>query len=105
VLGELHRVTGMVSIGPIRLRVGPSGAGKSLFTREKIRFVLLEKRPDEVTFSRPGESGPLRYGQRRSAQRAVVEPKITIRTDYGQMPRLFWGDERTEGYRTGQRTS
>ncbi len=89
VLVNFNRVTGIVSDRAIRLRVGPSGTEIPIH-KEKIRFVLLEKRPQELDLLKDQAKADLfvmANGDLLSG--AVVEPKITIRTDYGQMPVLF----------------
>lgn len=103
VLVNFNRVTGILLDHVIRLRTGPS-ATEVAIRKEKIRLVLLGKRPDEtaVIEERPGAdlfvmtNGDVLTGE-------AVERKVALRTDFGPLPVLFaeMRDLRTRGEENG----
>jgi formylglycine-generating enzyme required for sulfatase activity len=89
VLVNFNRITGILIDHVIRFRVGPAGTEIPI-RKEKIRFLLFAKRPDETNFRKDQTKSDLfimANGDVLSGE--AVERKITVRTDYGQVPVLF----------------
>jgi len=89
VLVNFNRITGIILDHVIRFRTGPSSTEIPI-RKEKIRFVLLAKKPDEMD-SLKGQTRSdlfvMANGDVLSGE--AVERKILVRTDYGQLPVLF----------------
>ena len=89
VLVNFNRITGILLDPVIRFRVGPSRTEIPI-RKEKIRFLLFAKRPEEMDFLKDQTKPDLfimTNGDVLSGE--VLERKVTVRADYGRMPVLF----------------
>jgi formylglycine-generating enzyme required for sulfatase activity len=89
VLVNFSRITGILLDPVIRFRVGPSGTEISI-RKEKIRFLVFAKRPDEMDFLK-GQTKPDLFIMTNGdvLRGEVLEREVTVRADYGRMPVLF----------------
>jgi formylglycine-generating enzyme required for sulfatase activity len=86
---NFNRITGIVTDPTINFRIGSSGTEIPI-RKEKIRFVLLKKTPDETDFLKEYEKADLfimANGDVLSGE--TLERKVEIRTDYGKVPVAF----------------
>lgn len=86
---NFNRITGIITDRIIKFRIGSSGTEIPI-RKEKIRYVLLKRTPDEIDFLKEHEKADLfimTNGDVLSGE--AVERKVEMLTDYGKIPVSF----------------